>query len=863
MTGEGDATTSNAPTRPPVAMRDLTLNCGYLTTDNLDVWQTHLESMATIMGCADALTNNAAGPQQQHQAKMLMMKNVTDVNDVSIFKDSQLTAKGIFDRLKASKAAGSGAHKALLVQKESHLAPQQGESLQSFVDRAKELYNELKRAGLLDEERFLLRFLESMGSIQQYSAWSQTIDTATATFQKVATNLLARNLARANQPLKGSARSMNESSALNVTGSYCDFCERAGHTEAECRNRQRAKQELKQRNAQRKKNNRGKPSGKNAHANSTCFFAVNAVSKSNQDTWLIDSGCTDHMTNDFDALHNVSYMDGQCTLANKQKVPVCAKGDISLRNDDGTQCTLKDVLYVPDLHVNLISLSKAHKAGIHYSRTQKGMQLKSPKMTLNSTLKDDLFVVNCAIVKKSSKPFKPPDPPTLSDFIRPPDPPAINKAASSSPDAAAAVCLNAATLWHRRFGHKGFSTLADMASKNAVTGLPEARFFRQELKSVSVCEPCAEGKMKRNSFPSAPSKASKPLQMLHVDIATGLPPSASGACNYVIIVDDFTGFVVCGIIAAKSDAPDFVFDTIAAMKNKYAVKHNVTVASLRSDRDSVFMSKTSRAWMRANGVEFQPTSGHSPQENGHAERAIRTIGETMQAMLSDSGLPNKLWAECLRHAVYLTNIASTDGATTPWELLKNEKPDVSSLHIWGCTVWVNVPKALRRKGQLPPKARVGKFLGFDQPNLKAYRVLLPNGKVTTSRDVLFDESTPPASAATDDLFDDLMLPNPPAQQPPAQQPAAQQPTEPQPEEQQLEEQSQDDAPDSQSDEAAPPNATRIPSPVVRRSSRENLGKPPDIPYNRWLTHPESNHAASSMMPKEHFTLVGSLLSPHP
>ena len=93
-------------------------------------------------------------------------------------------------------------------------------------------------------------------------------------------------------------------------------------------------------------------------------------------------------------------------------------------------------------------------------------------------------------------------------------------------------------------------------------------------------------------------------------------PSVAGATNYVVVVDDYTGLIVCGIIGAKSEAPQFVIDTIKAMQNKYGKK----VAQLRSDKNSVFTSGAHKDWLRQSGTQFEPSSGYSPEENGHAER---------------------------------------------------------------------------------------------------------------------------------------------------------------------------------------------------------------------------------------------------
>lgn len=118
-----------------------------------------------------------------------------------------------------------------------------------------------------------------------------------------------------------------------------------------------------------------------------------------------------------------------------------------------------------------------------------------------------------------------------------------------------------------------------------------------------------------------------------------MPHSAEGHSNFVVLVDDYTGFLVTSTLKAKSDAPSMLKSTLPKMQNLF----NVKCSKLRSDQDSVFTSHDFQTWLDDNFIEFQPTSGYSPQENGHAERSIRTVSEILQAMLSDSGLNKKYW----------------------------------------------------------------------------------------------------------------------------------------------------------------------------------------------------------------------------
>lgn len=911
----GSGTPSATPAVPQdhssISMKDVKMDCGPLTNHNFQTWLTSLEAYAMIMGISDALTSSVAPLANQQQAKLIMLKNVTEISDIEIL--SKNTSAAIcLDRLKKSRAAGSAAQKSLLIAKESNLSPTNGETLAKYVDRCKLLHSELSRLKMLNEERFLLVFLNGFQDIPLFSSWAQTVDLTSATFHEVAAKLISRNLHTMDQPLKGRARTTNESSALQVSSKGCDFCGNPNHTTFKCYayNRHKKQHEVERQQRGTKNNNNKKSTANKATA--SCLVACHAVSRATAASWIIDSGATDHMTNNFDALSDVVHMKGECLLATEQKVPILAKGSVVIRNRSGLEYKLQNVLYVPDLHVNLVSLSKALTAGFRLSDTKRGLRLRNSAGSLDANLTDDLFVLDCTFADESSAQTS-----TTAAHTTKADPPAhasTSKAAQTTkadPPAPASTTaqLSQAQLFHRRMGHKGMSTLANMSAKSAVTGLPPAQHFRDALKSNSVCPPCAEGKATRQPFPSAAKKSTAPLEKLHVDIATGMPLSKSGLRNFVAIVDDFTGYKIVGAIHAKSDAPDFIKDTVRMLEARYA-KFKYKVQQLRSDKDSVFMSHDFKRWMKDNAISFEPTSGYSPAENGHAERALRTLGETFQAMLSDAGVDRSMWAECLMHAVYLTNISSTDGSTTPWELLKGEKPDISNLHVWGCLAWVNVPKTLRKKKEMPPKSDAGIFLGFDGANHKAYRIRMPSGKVVTSRDVLFDESAPPASTVSRDDFSDIMLPTPPAQPPPG--PATIRLPQPQPQTS-----SQHSPPSSaSSDESgrksvrfqtptlvqhptripstpaapappaapaapapqpapalaapAPPPAPAAPAPEpapasdgTRRSTRSK--QPPVDPYKKWTLWPENrvNTATAAAEEGEYFSLVGSLLSPLP
>jgi hypothetical protein len=65
------------------------------------------------------------------------------------------------------------------------------------------------------------------------------------------------------------------------------------------------------------------------------------------------------------------------------------------------------------------------------------------------------------------------------------------------------------------------------------------------------------------------------------------------------------------------------------------------------------------------------------------------------------------------------------------------KPEVGHFRIFGCPVYIHVPKEKRTK--LDPSGRKGTFLGYSESS-KAYRIYIPGQRqIEVSRDVTFEE----------------------------------------------------------------------------------------------------------------------------
>jgi hypothetical protein len=88
-----------------------------------------------------------------------------------------------------------------------------------------------------------------------------------------------------------------------------------------------------------------------------------------EDTWLIDSGACKHMTGQRDILSSFTEKNfpQKVTLEDDYQYPIKGVGESTYKLDLGTLMRMKDVLFVPGLTKNLLSISSLDKKGFKVS----------------------------------------------------------------------------------------------------------------------------------------------------------------------------------------------------------------------------------------------------------------------------------------------------------------------------------------------------------------------------------------------------------------------------------------------------------------------------------------------------------------
>ena len=434
----------------------------------------------------------------------------------------------------------------------------------------------------------------------------------------------------------------------------------------------------------------------------------------NNSGWIIDSGATQHMTFDKDSLSDYVEFKQPCivNLGDNGKIFACGKGTYRLVADleDGTQhIALHDVLYLPDLDKNLLSVRAMTKLGASVDFEGNMCRIsRNSKLLAVGEMQGKLYILK-----------------VIPDEH-------INIARDN----------NDLQLWHCRFGHLGMDNVSKLVKSKMVEGM----VCNEKAERNSVCEPCVMGKQHRTPYPKGVStRATVVFEIVHSDVCGPMSVSSHGGSHYfVTFIDDYSRYTHVYFIKHKHEVLDrfkeFVnFTTNATGRQMKTLVTESHVKTLRSDNGGEYGSKIFDAYMKEKGIVHQTTVPYNPAQNGVSERMNRTIVETALSMMSQSKMPMEFWAEAVNTAVYLRNRSPTTtlNGITPFEALFNRKPDVSHLRVFGCLAFAHIPKEQRKKFE--EKSRKCIFVGYPD-GTKGYKLYdLKSRRFIRSRDVIFAE----------------------------------------------------------------------------------------------------------------------------
>ncbi|CAE6075150.1 unnamed protein product [Arabidopsis arenosa] len=430
----------------------------------------------------------------------------------------------------------------------------------------------------------------------------------------------------------------------------------------------------------------------------------------NPANWIMDSAATHHLTSD---LANLSmhqpYTGGEeVTIADGSGLPISHTGS-ALLPTPSRSLALKDILYVPNVSKNLISVYRmcnTNKVSVEFFPAHFQVKdLSTGAKLLQGRTRNELYEW-------------PVDHHSITGFSASPTP----KTDLSS--------------WHFRLGHPSLPILKAVVSQFS---LPLSHSLQKQLS----CSDCFINKSHKLPFYTNTIVSHQPLEYLYSDVWTSPMVSVDNFKYYLILVDHFTRYTWLYPLKQKSQVKDVFVAFKALVENRFQCR----IRTLYSDNGGEFIGL--RPFLVANGISHLTSPPHTPEHNGISERKHRHVVETGLTLLGHASVPRSYWTYAFATAVYLINRMPTDvlQGVSPYAKLFQQPPNYLKLRVFGCLCfpWIRPYTTNKLENRSTPCA----FLGYSLTQ-SAYLCLdIKTDRIYTSRHVQFVETSFPFAPSSD------------------------------------------------------------------------------------------------------------------
>jgi hypothetical protein len=227
--------------------------------------------------------------------------------------------------------------------------------------------------------------------------------------------------------------------------------------------------------------------------------------------WVLDSGCTQHITENGRMFTSISDKGSECdkiTFGDNSKGKVKGLRKIAISN----YLSFSNVLLVEFLSYILLSIAQLCDFGLICKFSPKDVaitNIKSDELIFKDFRYGNLYLV---------------------DF--------------SSNNASLSTCLfiksSKGWLWHRRLAHIGMNQLKKLMKHDLVIGLKNDIIFEKN----KLCSACQAGKQVGNTHPTkSVMSTSRSLELLHMDLFGPTTYRSIGGNSYdLMVVDDYSRY---------------------------------------------------------------------------------------------------------------------------------------------------------------------------------------------------------------------------------------------------------------------------------------------------------------------------------
>ncbi|GAU13081.1 hypothetical protein TSUD_173810 [Trifolium subterraneum] len=274
---------------------------------------------------------------------------------------------------------------------------------------------------------------------------------------------------------------------------------------------------------------------------------ANGPSTSNHAAWYPDSGASFHVTGDPRNIQETASFAGSehIYMGNGQSLPIISAGSITFSspNHTQTQLILNNLLHVPSITKNLISVSQFAKDNDVFFEFHPTYCLVKSQATNEVLLQGN--VGSDGLYSFSNISIAPAKSLNLNSNFKPS---VFNTQASSILYNSRQSC-NSLYLWHLRLGHPNDQTLKSTLKQ---CNIP---FINNKNDVSSFCTACCMGKAHRLHSSASQTTYTHPLKLVFSDLWGPSPcVSSLGFQYYITFIDAYSRYTWIYLLKSKSDA---------------------------------------------------------------------------------------------------------------------------------------------------------------------------------------------------------------------------------------------------------------------------------------------------------------------
>ena len=268
---------------------------------------------------------------------------------------------------------------------------------------------------------------------------------------------------------------------------------------------------------------------------------------------------------------------------------------------------LTDVIYVPNLNANLLSIGCMTTAGVivTFNKLQSSLSIDN-NMFVHGPKVGNLFTFN-----------------------------AVPIGITNEISCRYATELTEASLWHHRLAHVNYSTLKKMSKHCMLSGL---------LSNIAAvhsiqCVKCPFDKQVRAPFKQIEDLPDHIGHTIASDVCSPFDTSMNEYKYFLTWIDLKTRYASIEFIKNKECST--VTDSFKRYLAWIVKQRGVNVKNVRTDNGGEYMGGEFQDLCAKLGIVYQTTSPYMPEHNGIAEHYNRTLQEGSLTLQHDLGLGNR------------------------------------------------------------------------------------------------------------------------------------------------------------------------------------------------------------------------------